>query len=291
MDRQILVTGAKGQLGNELGQLAAAYPRFRFFPTDIDTLNLCDKAELSGFFAANKIDYVVNCAAYTAVDKAEDDVATCYGINRDAVRNLAESAGEGSRIIHISTDYVFEGAGNTPLTETDGTNPQSVYGKSKLAGEQALMDIRPESVIIRTAWLYSPFGNNFVKTMLRLGRERSELHVVYDQQGTPTYAADLAQAILSVIVHSEASGNFRAGIYHYSNEGITTWFDFAKKILQSAGITGCTVYPIPASLYPTRAPRPAYSVLDKSKIRETFGIVIPAWEQSLRRCARLLQQG
>lgn len=282
MGKKILVTGANGQLGNELQKLAPAYPQLQFFPTDIDTLNICDKTELASFFNKNTIDCVINCAAYTAVDKAEDETETCYKINRDAVQNLAESTRKQTRIIHISTDYVFDGTGKTPLKESDRTNPQSVYGKSKLAGEQMLMRIKPESIIIRTAWLYSSFGNNFVKTMLRLGKERSELNVVYDQQGTPTYAADLAQAILSVIIRTEETGNFPAGIYHYSNEGITTWFDFAKKILQLAGITTCTVHPIPASRYPAKAPRPEYSVLDKSKIRETFGIAVPEWEQSLR---------
>ncbi|MDR1633192.1 MAG: dTDP-4-dehydrorhamnose reductase [Dysgonamonadaceae bacterium] len=286
MRKKILITGANGQLGNELQKLATVYSQLQFFPTDIDTLNICDKAEMESFFNKNKIDYIVNCAAYTAVDKAEDEIETCYKINRDAVQNLAESTQKQTRIIHISTDYVFDGTGKTPLKESDKTNPQSVYGKSKLAGEQILMKIKPESIIIRTAWLYSSFGNNFVKTMLRLGKERSELNVVYDQQGTPTYAADLAQAILSVIIRTEETGNFPAGIYHYSNEGITSWFDFTKKILQLAGITACTVHPIPASQYPAKAPRPGYSVLDKSKIRETFGIVVPEWEQSLRRCIK-----
>lgn len=287
MKNKILLTGANGQLGNEIQKLAPSYPQFQFFPTDIDTLNLCDKTELAFFFNTNQIDYIVNCAAYTAVDKAEDEIETCYRINRDAVQNLAESAQKQTRIIHISTDYVFDGTGNTPLKETDKTNPQSVYGKSKLAGERVLLQIKPESIIIRTAWLYSSFGNNFVKTMLRLGKERPELNVVCDQQGTPTYAADLAQAILSVIIRTEETGNFQAGIYHYSNEGITSWFDFTGKILRLAEITTCTVHPIPASQYPAKAPRPGYSVLDKSKIRETFGIVVPEWEQSLQRCIGL----
>ncbi|MDR1610118.1 MAG: dTDP-4-dehydrorhamnose reductase [Candidatus Symbiothrix sp.] len=287
MKKKILITGANGQLGNELQKLAPAYPQFEFFPVDIDTFNLCDKAEVGSFFGKSPMDYIINCAAYTAVDKAEDEVENCYKVNCDAVQNLAESAQEHTRIIHISTDYVFDGTGKIPLKESDQTNPQSVYGKSKLAGEQILMKIKPESIIIRTAWLYSSFGNNFVKTMIRLGKERSELNVVCDQHGTPTYAADLAQAILSVIIRTEETGNFSAGIYHYSNEGVTTWFDFTKKILQLAGITTCTVHPIPTSQYPTKAPRPEYSVLDKSKIRETFGIVVPEWEQSLQRCIGL----
>ncbi|MDR2621106.1 MAG: dTDP-4-dehydrorhamnose reductase [Dysgonamonadaceae bacterium] len=287
MKRKILITGANGQLGNELQKLAPVYPQYEFVPVDIDTFNLCDKAEVRSFFDGNPMDYIINCAAYTAVDKAEDEIETCYKVNRDAVQSLAELTQKQTRIIHISTDYVFDGTGNTPLKESDKTNPQSVYGKSKLAGEQILMKIKPESIIIRTAWLYSSFGNNFVKTMIRLGKERSELNVVYDQQGTPTYAADLAQAILSMITHTEETGNFPAGIYHYSNEGVTTWFDFTKKILQLAGITTCTVHPIPSSQYSAKAPRPGYSVLDKSKIREALGIVVPEWEESLERCIRL----
>jgi dTDP-4-dehydrorhamnose reductase len=290
MGKKILLTGANGQLGNELQKLALACPQLQFLPTDIDTLNLCDKMALASFFNRNKIDYIINCAAYTAVDRAEDEIEICYRVNRDAVQNLAETAQTQTRIVHISTDYVFDGTGKTPLKESDKTNPQSVYGKSKLAGEQILMQIKPESIIIRTAWLYSSFGNNFVKTMLRLGKERPELNVVCDQQGSPTYAADLAQAVLSLIIHAEETGNFPAGIYHYSNAGITNWFDFTKKILQLADITTCTVHPIPANQYPAKAPRPEYSVLDKSKIRETFGIVVPEWEQSLRRCIRQLRE-
>ncbi|MDR0733172.1 MAG: dTDP-4-dehydrorhamnose reductase [Dysgonamonadaceae bacterium] len=288
MKKKILLTGANGQLGSELQQLAPAYPQFQFLPTDVATLNLCDKMELTSFFDKHPINYVVNCAAYTAVDKAENEVEICYGINRDAVQNLAEATQKQTRIIHISTDYVFDGAGSTPLKESDPTNPQSVYGKSKLAGEQALMKTKPESIIIRTAWLYSSFGSNFVKTMLRLATERSELNVVCDQYGAPTYAADLAQAILSMIVRAEETGSFPAGIYHYSNAGITNWFEFAQKILQLAGVTTCAVHPIPTDRYPSVALRPEYSVLDKSKIVERFGIVVPAWEESLRRCIRLL---
>ncbi|MDR2683718.1 MAG: dTDP-4-dehydrorhamnose reductase [Dysgonamonadaceae bacterium] len=288
MSKNILITGAKGQLGSEIQQIAALYPGFHFIPTDVAELDLTDRAAIARYLAAHPIDYIVNCAAYTAVDKAETEAERCYTINCDAVSNLAEAAASRTKIIHISTDYVFDGQATVPYRETDPTHPQSVYGKSKRAGEEALLKACPESIVIRTAWLYSVYGNNFVKTMLRLARERSELKVVCDQQGAPTYAADLAQAILSVIVHAEQSGLFPAGIYHYSNEGVTTWFDFTKKILQLAGITTCTVHPIPASQYPAPAPRPGYSVLDKSKIKETFGIVVPDWEESLRRCIRLI---
>ncbi|MDR0541246.1 MAG: dTDP-4-dehydrorhamnose reductase [Dysgonamonadaceae bacterium] len=288
MSKNILITGAKGQLGSEIHEIAARYPEFNFIPTDVAELDLTDKAAVANFMDIHPVDYVINCAAYTAVDKAEDDLELCYKINCDAVRNLAEASAGKAKIIHISTDYVFDGQSNVPYKETDPTHPQSAYGKSKLAGEEALLAACPESIIIRTAWLYSVYGNNFVKTMLRLGKERTELNVVYDQQGTPTYAADLAQAILSVIIHAEKTGSFPAGIYHYSNEGITTWFDFTVKILQLAGITACTVHPIPTSLYPTKTPRPAYSALDKTKIKTCFEIIVPEWERSLQQCIRLL---
>ena len=289
MHKNILITGANGQLGSEIQKICGFYSDFRFFPTDVEELDLTDKAAVASFISAHAIDYIVNCAAYTAVDKAEDAVELCYKINRDAVKNLAEAAAGKAKIIHVSTDYVFDGRATLPYRETDPTHPQSVYGTSKLAGEEVLTALCPESIIIRTAWLYSVYGNNFVKTMLRLGKERPELRVVFDQQGTPTYAADLAQAILSIIVYAEKTGDFPAGIYHYSNEGATNWFDFTKKILQLAGITSCTVHPITTDQYPVKAARPRYSVLDKTKIRETFGIRIPEWEESLQRCIHLLE--
>jgi dTDP-4-dehydrorhamnose reductase len=288
MAKNILITGSKGQLGSELGRLYAQYPEFNFIPTDIDELDLTKKEDVSAFVKNNNIDYIVNCAAYTAVDRAEDEVELCYKINRDAVKNLAEAANGQAKIIHVSTDYVFDGKATVPYKETDATNPQSVYGKSKREGEEILPATCPESIIIRTAWLYSSFGNNFVKTMLRLGKERTELNVVSDQKGTPTYAADLAQAILSIIVYSEKNNVFHSGIYHYSNESITTWFNFTEKIFQLAEITACTVNPIPTNQYPTKATRPMYSVLDKTKIKETFDIIIPEWELSLKKCMHLI---
>ena len=281
-----LITGAKGQLGSELQELIPLYPQYRFFPTDIDTLDLCDREAIESFLDKNHIDYVVNCAAYTAVDKAEDDSALCYRINRDAVRNLAKAAGGKAKIIHISTDYVFDGTSERPLRETDKTNPQSVYGKSKLEGEQILLKTAPDSIIIRTAWLYSPFGNNFVKTMVRLGKEKESLNVVSDQTGTPTCAADLAKAILQIIEESERSKRFQSGIYHYSNEGLCTWYDFCLKIHEIAGVTTCNVHPVSTAEYPTKAARPRYSVLDKTKIKETFHLTIPQWEESLERCLK-----
>ena len=288
MAKNILITGAKGQLGSEIQKICTRYPGFHFIPTDVEELDLTDKATVTNFINAHTVDYIINCAAYTAVDKAEDEVELCYKINRDAVNNLAEAAAGKAKIIHVSTDYVFDGQAAVPYRETDPTRPQSVYGKSKLAGEEALLRACPESMIIRTAWLYSVYGNNFVKTMLRLGKERPALKVVSDQQGTPTYAADLAQVLLFLIVHAEKTGDFPAGIYHYSNAGTTNWFDFTKKILQLAGITTCTVHPLTTEQYPVKAARPRYSVLDKTKIRETFGITVPEWEESLQRCIRLL---
>jgi dTDP-4-dehydrorhamnose reductase len=284
MTENILVTGANGQLGNELQVLFPQYPSFHFFATDVDTLDLCNKKAIEDFIRENEIRYVVNCAAYTAVDKAEDDVDCCYKINRDAVRNLAEAARGNVKIIHISTDYVFDGTAVSPYRETGETHPQSVYGKSKEEGERALLELAPQSIIVRTAWLYSSFGNNFVKTILRLGKERSSLNVVNDQTGTPTYAADLAKALLDIILFSEDAQTFASGIYHYSNEGLTTWFDFTKKIFQLSGITDCQLNPISTSGYPTRASRPMYSVLDKTKIKKTFPVSVPEWEDSLEKC-------
>ena len=282
MAKNILVTGANGQLGSELKELYSQYPDFNFISTDVDTLDLTKKADVLQCIEENKIDYIFNCAAYTAVDKAEDDVETCYLVNRDCVKNLAEAALGKAKIIHISTDYVFDGNGNRPYTETDTTNPQSVYGKSKLEGEQILMKICPESIIIRTAWLYSAFGNNFVKTMIRLGREKDSLNVVSDQMGTPTNAADLAKLILDIITFSEKTETFPSGIYHYSNEGECSWYDFCLAIHKLAGISACKVKPIATSDYPTKATRPMYSVLSKTKIKSVFRTEIPEWESSLK---------
>jgi len=289
MQHSILITGANGQLGRELQELFPLYPQYRFFATDIDTLDLCNKEAIAKFLDKNRIDYIINCAAYTAVDKAEDDNDLCYRINRDAVRNLAEAGRKKSKIIHISTDYVFDGTAKRPLRETDETNPQSVYGKSKLEGEQILLKTAAESMIIRTAWLYSSFGNNFLKTMIRLGKEKESLNVVNDQIGTPTYAADLAKAVLGIIEESEKTNTFQSGIYHYSNEGVCSWYDFCLKIHELAGITTCKVRPVSTAEYPVKAPRPLYSVLDKTKIKETFHLAIPQWEESLKSAVLRLQ--
>ena len=290
MNQSILITGAKGQLGSELQQLIPLYPQYRFFPTDIDTLDLCDKNAINSFLEKNNINIIINCAAYTAVDKAEDEIDESFRINRDAVRNLAEAACGKAKIIHISTDYVFDGSANRPLRETDNTNPQSVYGKSKLEGEQVLLEIAPENIIIRTAWLYSTFGNNFVKTMIRLGKEKDSINVVNDQLGTPTCAADLANAVLRIIEENEKSGKFQSGIYNFSNEGICSWYDFCLTIHEFAGITSCEVRPVPTAGYVTKAVRPVYSVLDKTKIKETFNLTIPHWEDSLKKMIKEISQ-
>jgi len=281
----ILITGSHGQLGNEMQQASAGFPAFRFLYTDVEDLDICDKKALDAFVKTNQVNIIVNCAAYTAVDKAEDDEALCYKINTDAVRNIGEIANEnGIKVVHISTDYVFDGTNHIPYTEDQPVCPSSVYGKSKLAGEQALLESCKQTVIIRTAWLYSSFGNNFVKTMMKLGAERDSLNVIFDQIGTPTYAADLAKTILQVLSHND----FVPGIYHFSDEGVCSWYDFTKSIHRIAGIQ-CDVHPIETKDYPVRTPRPHYSVLNKAKIKSTYDLVIPHWEESLVKCIEILK--
>ena len=273
----VLVTGANGQLGVALQKCTQGTSGFTFFFTDVDTLDICDRMKLCEFLQSNEIKVIINCAAYTAVDRAEDEPGICAHINYDAVRLIGVLAEETNiRVIHISTDYVFDGCGSRPYRETDAVYPVSVYGKTKLAGEQALMAICKDSIILRTSWLYSETGTNFVKTMLRLGAERSSLNVVADQHGTPTYADDLADAIKSILV----AESFVPGIYHYSNRGTCTWYDFAVKIFELTG-SACVVNPITTAAYPTRATRPAYSVLDKTKIIDALAIHIPTWDESL----------
>lgn len=281
----ILVTGSQGQLGNEMQQAASRFPDFNYIYTDIAELDICDKAALSAFVISNKVSIIVNCAAYTAVDKAETDIELCNKINRDAVRNIGEVAAEnGLKVVHVSTDYVFDGTNHIPYTEEMSVCPATMYGKSKLAGEEALMASCQQAVIIRTAWLYSAFGNNFVKTMLKLGTERDSLNVIFDQIGSPTAAADLADAILTILSHEK----FEPGIYHFSDEGVCSWYDFTKTIHRMAGIS-CDVRPIETKDYPAPTPRPHYSVLNKAKIKATYGIQIPHWEDSLQKCIAILQ--
>lgn len=285
--KTILVTGANGQLGNSIRLLAKHYPQYNFLFTDVDTLDITDPQAVGKAIKDNQVDYVVNCAAYTAVDKAEDDEELCRRLNSYAVGVLGKAAHEaGAKMVHVSTDYVFSGTGYLPYKETDETRPVSAYGRTKLAGEQILQEVCPEAVIIRTAWLYSEFGSNFVKTVLRLGKERDELRFVFDQIGTPTYAGDLAAAVMAVVAADE-KGAYVPGIYHYSNEGVCSWYDFTIKILEIAGISS-RVFPIETKEYPTKAVRPPYSVLNKSKIKQTYGIAIPHWEASLRVCLEKL---
>ena len=289
--KNILVTGAYGQLGNEVRILSANYPQYNFMFTDVDSLDICDKDELIDFVTGNDIRYIINCAAYTAVDKAEDDAQLCEKINATAVKNLGLAAAEaGAGIIHVSTDYVFDGTSCRPYTEDMPTKPCSVYGKTKLKGEKNLLKACPDAIIIRTAWLYSPFGNNFVKTMIKLGSERESLNVIFDQVGTPTYAEDLADAILKAMDQTIDTDHDKGGVYHFSNEGVCSWYDFTIKIHELAGIKTCKVNPIETKDYPTKAARPHYSVLNKTKIKQAFNITIPHWEASLKNCIKELSE-
>ncbi len=286
--KNVLVTGSYGQLGSEIKSIANKYPSFHFLFTDVDTLDICNKQAITDYCTQHAVDYILNCAAYTAVDKAEDadQQALCYAINAEAVKNLGEVAEErGCKIIQISTDYVFDGTNYMPYTEDMSTNPQSVYGNTKLKGEELLMQACTQAIVIRTSWLYSTFGNNFVKTMIKLGTERSQLNVIFDQIGTPTYAADLADTMLTILQKTnENQVQFTPGIYHYSNEGVCSWYDFTIAIHSISGITQCKTLPIESKEYPTKAPRPHYSVLNKHKIKSTFSIEIPHWNESLARC-------
>ena len=276
----ILVTGSNGQLGNEIRLLASENKHHTFFFTDVEELDITNKTALLEYSKTNRIEVIINCAAYTAVDRAESDEDVARLINALAVLNLGEVAAElGARIIHVSTDYVFNGKAFIPYKETDQPDPVSAYGRTKLEGEQLLQQSCSDAVIIRTAWLYSEFGNNFVKTMLRLGRERDRLNVVYDQIGSPTYAGDLAQAIMNIVNADRWIG----GIYHFTNEGVCSWYDFTLAIHQLACIH-CEVKPITSDQYPTPTERPHYSVLDKQKIKETYRIYIPHWHEALQRC-------
>ena len=281
----ILVTGANGQLGNEMQVLARENLQHTYFFTDVEELDICDEQAVYAYVSEHKIDIIVNCAAYTAVDKAEDNVELCDKLNNIAPGYLARAAqANGAAMIQVSTDYVFDGTAHIPYTEEEPTCPASVYGSTKLAGEQNVMDHCEKAMVIRTAWLYSIYGNNFVKTMIRLGQERDSLGVIFDQIGTPTYANDLAQAIFAAI----NKGVVR-GIYHFSDEGVCSWYDFTIAIHRLAGIASCKVKPLHTADYPAKAPRPHYSVLDKTKIKDTFGIEIPHWEESLKRCINQLR--
>jgi len=279
---KILVTGANGQLGSEINKISGQFAEMEFCFTDVAELDITNPEKVAELIAEYQPEFLVNCAAYTAVDKAETDLSVATLLNATAVGILAEqSAKIGCKMIHVSTDYVFDGNGPRPYREDDRVDPQSAYGRTKLEGELLCQKLNPESLIIRTSWLYSAFGNNFVKTMVRLGNERSELGVIADQIGTPTNAADLASAILTII-SSVKSGEkaFVAGIYHYSNEGVASWYDFTKAIFDIAEIN-CFVKPIATEDYPSPVQRPPYSVMNKSKIKLIFGLKIPHWRDSL----------
>lgn len=278
--KNILITGANGQLGNEMRVVSAEQEQLTYHFTDVAELDICDIEAIEHYVVDHAIDCIVNCAAYTNVNKAEEDTELCDKLNHLAPANLARVAAKHQiGLIHVSTDYVFNGEHYVPYKEDEPTCPNSVYGATKLAGEQAILSIHPEAVVIRTAWLYSTFGNNFVKTMLRLGSEREELGVVFDQIGTPTYARDLARTIQHIMVKGIVPG-----IYHYSNEGVCSWYDFTKMIFALGGITTCQLKPLHTDEYPTPAARPHYSVLDKTKIKQTYGIDVPYWVDSLREC-------
>ena len=281
----ILVTGAFGQLGKEMERQHTTLTGVNFFFTDVDSLNITDQEAVVAFCEKNQINIIVNCAAYTAVDVAEDEEETAVLVNATAVENLGVAAHcVGGKVIHVSTDYVFDGTSNLPYTEDMMPKPVSAYGRSKLAGELQLLNACPSSIIIRTAWLYSNYGKNFVKTMMALGESKDELAVVFDQIGSPTSAADLAEVIIKIIeqTQNEASA-FVPGVYHFSNEGVCSWYDFALSVHQLANIT-CKVNPVRSAMFPTKAVRPAYSVLDKNKIKVTFGLDIRHWYDALQEC-------
>ena len=290
---RILVTGCNGQLGNEMQLLARENGQHTYFFTDVvipegsvaQKLDITNEAEVEKFVEEHEIDCVVNCAAYTAVDKAESNEELCDLLNNVAPGYLAKAVGKrGGSMVQISTDYVFDGTNYRPVTEEQPTCPNSVYGRTKLEGEKRVMRECEKYLIIRTAWLYSTFGNNFVKTMIRLGKEKKELGVIFDQVGTPTYARDLAAVIFVAI-----NQGIVPGIYHFSNEGVISWYDFTKAIHRIAGIEGCKVKPLHTEEYPTPAARPHYSVLDKTKIKRTYGVEVPYWEESLRECVERLR--
>jgi len=282
---KILLIGADGQLGQEVLNQLNALADLEVTPTTIASLDITDAYQLEKRILSDHFNYLINCSAYTAVDKAETEINMAETINTKAVQTIGGlAAQQRTKVIHVSTDYVFDGKAYLPYTEDAPTHPESIYGKTKLQGEQKLLNSNPQSMIIRTSWLYSKNGNNFVKTMLHLGKERDALNVVADQIGTPTYANDLAQLICHII-NTDMSDqiSFKPGIYHYSNEGVASWYDFAINIFQNANIN-CQVKPIASQEFPTAAPRPHYSVLNKAKIKNTYQIEIPHWQTSLKKC-------
>lgn len=285
---KILVTGSNGQLGSELRVLAQAHPDYHFIFTDVAELNITSEPDIEMLVELEQPAAIINCAAYTAVDKAEMEDNLAFLINATAVGNLARVAAKHNAfLIHISTDYVFDGKGHKPYVEDDPTNPVSCYARSKHAGEQQIQSYAKKAIILRTSWLYSEFGHNFVKTMIKYGKERGQLNVVFDQTGTPTYARDLAKTILDIIQNQPGTDNVE--VFHYSNEGVTSWYDFAKAIIELSGIT-CKINPIETKEYPLPAARPFYSVFNKAKIKQRFSIEIPYWRDSLKECIDRLGQ-
>lgn len=278
----ILITGSNGQLGNEVRKLAPLHKEHEYFFTDVAELDITDTTSVFEFTQKNRIDFIINCAAYTNVDKAETDEATAQRINAYAVQNLARTR---LPMVHISTDYVFDGSAYIPYKEDMPTSPQTAYGRTKIEGERLLLQSNPQAIILRTAWLYSSYGKNFVKTMLNLFSERDRLSVVFDQIGTPTYAADLAQMIFRIVQSDERV----PGVYHFTNEGVCSWYDFATEIKRQTN-ANIEILPILSSEYPSKTPRPHYSVLDKSKIKKTFHCEIPHWTDGLARCLQELNR-
>ena len=279
---KVLITGSKGQLGSEIRELAGEYPLCEFIFTDLEELDITNAGAVEDFMNLHQPQAIVNCAAYTAVDKAETEQETAFQVNSRAPANLAKACNKFNAILlHISTDYVFDGKSWFPYSESSPTNPVSVYARSKWEGENQISSIANRAVIIRTSWLYSAFGNNFVKTILRYGKERGKLNVVYDQAGTPTYARDLAKAILDILPRLDASTGVE--VFNYSNEGVCSWYDFAVAIINNSGID-CKIHPIETKDYPLPAVRPFYSVLSKDKIKNRFNLSIPYWHDSLKHC-------
>ena len=286
----ILVTGSNGQLGSEIKDLVINYKDYNFFFMDLPELNICNVYALDRFILNKKINAVINCAAYTAVDLAEEDLVIAEQVNANGVLNLVNALEKvDGKLIHISTDYVFDGNNFLPYKESDPVSPIGVYGKTKRAGELVILNSSIDALVIRTSWLYSAYGNNFVKTMLKLGHERDELGVIFDQVGTPTYACDLAKTCLDILLDKSSENiSVKGKIYHYSNEGVTSWYDFAKAIMELGSID-CKVRPIETKDYPTPAKRPHFSVLNKTKIKKDFNIEIPYWRDSLDKCVKKLK--
>lgn len=285
--KKILITGSKGQLGSSIKKLELEYPDFSFVYTDVADLDITNKEEVMEFFEKGKFTHAINCAAYTAVDKAEEEFDLAKKINAIGPANMASAAKKTScQFFHVSTDYVFSGKGHVPYKEEDACQPPSAYGKTKLVGEEMVSQLNEKAIIIRTSWLYSEFGHNFMKSMLKFGKERDELRVVFDQIGSPTYATDLARAILDMICsEKETSEN---PVYHFSNEGVASWYDFALEIMQAAKLD-CKVSPIESHEYPLPAPRPFYSVMNKAKIKKDFEVKIPHWRVSMIDCLKILE--